>query len=57
MLYVVLVEFSSRCASGRMPACREVGGRPYLHELPSDSSGMYPSINEVLKLLLMEKYS
>ena len=57
MVYVVLLEFSSLCAFGRMPACCEDGVKPYLHKLPSDSSGMYPSIHEVLKLLLMEKYS
>ena len=57
MVYVVLLEFSSRCAFGRMLACREDGGKPYLHQLPSDSSGTYPSIHEVLKLLLMETYS
>ena len=57
MVYVVLLEFSSRCAFGRMHACREDGGKPHLHKLPSDSSGMHPSTHEVLKLLLMEKYS
>ena len=57
MVFLVLLEFPSRCAFGRMPACREDGGKPYLHKLPSDSSGTYPSIHEVLKLLLMEKYS
>ena len=57
MVYVVLLEFSSRCAVGRMPACREDGGKPYLHKLPSEASEMYPSIHEVLKLLLVEKYS
>ena len=54
MVYVVLLEFSSR-AFGRMPA-REDGGKPCLHKLSSDSSGMYPSIHEVLKLRLLEKY-
>ena len=31
--------------------------KPCLHKLPADSSGMYPSIHEVLKLLPMERYS
>ena len=57
MVYVVLLEFSSRFAFSRMPAYREDGGKPYLHKLPSESSGMYPSIHEVFKCLPMEKYS
>ena len=40
-----------------MPAYREDGGKSYLHKLLSDSSGMYPSTHEVLKLLQMEKCS
>ena len=57
MVFVVLLEFSSRSAFGRMLACREDGGKPYLHKLPSGSSGMCRFIHEVLKLLLIEKYS
>ena len=57
MEHAVQSEVSSHCAFGRMPACREDCGTPYPHNSPSDSSGMYPSIHEVLKLLLMEKYS
>ena len=30
-----LSEVSSHCAFGRMPACHEVGGRPYPHKSPS----------------------
>ena len=33
MVYVVLSEFSLRCAFGRMPACHEDGGKPYLHRV------------------------
>ena len=44
------------CAFDRMPACREVGGRPYQHKAPSDSSGKCASTHEASKLLLMEKY-
>ena len=40
-----------------MSACREDDGKPNLHKLLSDSSGMYQSIREILKVLLMEKYS
>ena len=46
MVYVVLLEFSSRCAFGRMPACREDGGKPYLHKSTSGSSGTCPSTHE-----------
>ena len=35
-VYVVLLEFSSRCAFDRMPACHEVSVRPYQHKSPSD---------------------
>ena len=32
MVYVVLSEFSLRCAFGGMPACHEDGEKPYLHK-------------------------
>ena len=31
----------------KMPACDEVGGRPYIHRSVSGSSGKCPSIHEV----------
>ena len=46
MVYVVLLEFSSRCAFGGMPACREDCGKPHLHKLPLGSSGKCPSNHE-----------
>ena len=46
MVYVVLSEVSSHCAFDRMPACHEVGGRPYPHKSPSSSSGKCPSTHE-----------
>ena len=35
MVYEVLSEVSLRCEFGRKPACREDGGKPYLHKWPS----------------------
>ena len=40
-----LVAISSRCEFGR-PASREDDGKPYLHKLPSGSSGTCPSTHE-----------
>ena len=41
--YAVLSEVSSHCAFGRMPACHEDDGKPYLHQSSSGSSGKCPS--------------
>ena len=44
MVYVLLSEVSLPCAFDRMPACHEVGGRPYPHKSPSGSSEKCPSL-------------
>ena len=48
-VYVVLLEFFSRCPFGGMHACREDGGKPYLHKSLSVSSGTCPSTHETLQ--------
>ena len=42
--------------SGSMPACHEVGGKPYPHKSPSDSSGTCPSTHEAQQQLPMKRY-
>ena len=46
MVYAVLLGFSSHCAFDYMPACHQVGGRPYTHKSPSGSSGKCASTHE-----------
>ena len=44
--YVALSEVASHCAFDRMPACHEVGGRPY----PNNSPSVLESVHPLMKL-------